>query len=355
MVASFGLVPQLGFSLFPTADIPQFRITVETPTGASLADTDRALRYVEAELASHPQVKHYFANLGRGNPRVYYNIFPEETNANIGEVFAEFDRYDPRHSPALLAEMRATLAKYPGARILVESYRNGPPIIAPIEMAIKGPDLEQLQLLANEAEAIIAATPGTRDVDNPTRRLRTDLDLRIDTDKAALLGIAPVEVDRTVRAAVAGLDVGKFRELDGDEFDITLRLPMSGRQTLDALDRIEVASATGQSVPLRQLASPQFSTAPSSIKRNDRLREVVVTAYTTSSQNVSQVTQDVLASRCSNWSCHPDIRSVRAANSKRSRKVSGASARRCWSPCSASSPCSSWSSAASARCSSWRA
>jgi multidrug efflux pump subunit AcrB len=294
VLASFGLIGLLGFSLFPNADIPQFRITVETPTGASLADTDRALRYVEAELASRKQIRHYFANLGRGNPRVYYNIFPEETNANIGEVFVELAEFDPRTSPALLAEIRAKFALYPGARILVEQYRNGPPIIAPIEMAIKGPDLEQLQLLANQAEAIIAATPGTRDVDNPTRRLRTDLDLRIDTDKAALLGIAPAEVDRTVRAAVAGLDVGKFREPDGDEFDITLRLPMAGRQTLDALDFIEVASATGQSVPLRQLADPQFSTAPSSIKRNDRLREVVITAYATNVSDVAQVTQDVL-------------------------------------------------------------
>ena len=78
----------------------------------------------------------------------------------------------------------------------------------------------------------MVATPGTRDVDNPARRLRTDLDLRIDSDKAALFGVAPVEVDRTVRAAVAGLTVGKFREADGDEYDITLRLPMQGRQTL---------------------------------------------------------------------------------------------------------------------------
>ena len=50
------------------------------------------------------------------------------------------------------------------------------------------------------------------------------------------MGVTPVEVDRTVRAAVAGLGVGKFREPDGDEFDLTLRLPMEGRPTLAALD-----------------------------------------------------------------------------------------------------------------------
>jgi multidrug efflux pump subunit AcrB len=295
VLASFSLILLLGFSLFPNADIPQFRIAVETPTGASLAETDRAVRFIEAELQRHEEVKHVFANVGRGNPRVYYNIFPEETKANVGEVFVELQRFDPRATPQLLEDLRRAFADYAGARIIVESYRNGPPINAPIEIAIVGPDLDQLQQLANRAEELMIATEGTRNVDNPARRLRTDLDLRIDSDKAALFGVAPVEADRTVRAAVAGLNVGKFRETDGDEFDITLRLPMQGRQTLQALDYIEVTSASGRPVPLRQLTDPTFATAPSAIRRHDRLREYVLTAYPTADHNVAEVTQDVLA------------------------------------------------------------
>jgi multidrug efflux pump subunit AcrB len=290
VAGSLVLVPLIGFSLFPAADIPQFRITVETPDGASLADTDRALRFVEAELGRHPEVKHWFANLGRGNPRVYYNIYPEETNANIAEVFAELQRYDPQRSPRLYEELRAAFAEYPGARILVESFINGPPIDAPIEVAISGPDLDQLRTLATRAEQIIEATPGTRDVDNPVRRLRTDLDLRIDPQKAALLAVAPVDIDRTVRAAIAGTSAGKFREADGDEYDITVRLPMQGRPTLDMLDRIEVASLTGRPVPLRQLAAPEFSAATSLIRRHDREREVLLTAYPEAGFNTGKVT-----------------------------------------------------------------
>jgi multidrug efflux pump subunit AcrB len=293
VLGSLALVPLIGFSLFPSADIPQFRITVETPDGASLADTDRALRFVEEELARREEVKHWFANLGRGNPRVYYNIFPEETSANVAEVFAELHGYDPQRSPRLYEELRAAFAEYPGARILLESYQNGPPINAPIEVAISGPDLEQLRALAAQAETIIEATPGTRDVDNPVRRLRTDLDLRIDSQKAALLGVAPVEIDRTVRAAVAGLGAGKFREPDGDEFDITLRLPMQDRPTLEVLDRIEVASASGRPVPLRQLASPEFSAAASLVRRHDREREVLITAHPQAGFNTGKVTREV--------------------------------------------------------------
>jgi len=293
VLGSLALVPLIGFSLFPSADIPQFRITVETPDGASLADTDRALRFVEDELARRDEVKHWFANLGRGNPRVYYNIFPEETSANVAEVFAELHGYHPQRSPRLYEELRAAFAEYPGARILLESYQNGPPINAPIEVAISGPDLEQLRALAAQAETIIEATPGARDVDNPVRRLRTDLDLRIDSQKAALLGVAPVEIDRTVRAAVAGLGAGKFREPDGDEFEITLRLPMQDRPTLEVLDRIEVASASGRTVPLRQLASPEFSAAASLVRRHDREREVLLTAYPRAGYNTGKVTRDV--------------------------------------------------------------
>jgi len=293
VLGSLALVPLIGFSLFPSADIPQFRITIETPDGASLADTDRALRFVEDELARREEVKHWFANLGRGNPRVYYNIVPEETSANVAEVFAELHGYHPQRSPRLYEELRAAFAAYPGARILLESYQNGPPINAPIEVAISGPDLEQLRTLATQAEALIEATPGTRDVDNPVRRLRTDLDLRIDSQKAALLGVTPVEIDRTVRAAVAGLSAGKFRESDGDEFDITLRLPMQGRPTLEMLDRIEVSSASGRPVPLRQLASPEFSTAASLVRRHDREREVLITANPESGYNTGKVTKAV--------------------------------------------------------------
>jgi multidrug efflux pump subunit AcrB len=293
-LAAIGLIPVIGTSVFPSAEIPQFRIAIATPDGASLADTDRALRYVESELAKHPEVRRVFANLGRGNPRVYYNIFPEETNANVADALVELQRFDPRRTPQLLDELRQTFAGYPGARILVDPYRNGPPIDAPIEIGVQGPDLDQLRELAARVQSVIIATPGTRDVDNPLSLQRTDLDLRLDARKAAVLGVAPVEIDRTVRAAVAGLSVGKFREADGDEFAMTLRLPMTGRPTLTTLDSIEVAAASGRQVPLRQLASPEFASAPSLIRRYDRVREATVTAYTRSGYNTGAVTRDVL-------------------------------------------------------------
>ena len=143
-----------GLQPVPDADIPQFRIAIETPTGASLADTDRAVRFVEAELAARTEKSGTTsANVGRGNPRVYYNIFPEETKANVGEMFIELRALrSARHARPCSKSCAPQFDALPGRAHHGRGYRNGPPINAPIEIAVVGPDLDQLQQLANQAE-----------------------------------------------------------------------------------------------------------------------------------------------------------------------------------------------------------
>jgi multidrug efflux pump subunit AcrB len=294
-VLSLALVPVIGFSLFPTADIPQFRVRIEAPEGASLAETDRALRFVEAKLAETGGIRWWFSNLGQENPRIYYNVLSRESSASIAEVFAEIDGYESSTAGPLLDRLRSEFHEYPGARISVHEFENGPPIAAPIEIRVIGPDIDTLRLLAADVERLIAGIPGTRDVMNPMRLERTDLDLNIDTDKAALFGVQAVEADRTVRLAVAGLAAGRFREPDGDEHDITMRLPIEGRATLGLLRSIQVSSASGRQVPLGQITDPEFRTAASLIKRYNRERAATITAHPETGYSTDELTRQVIA------------------------------------------------------------
>jgi multidrug efflux pump subunit AcrB len=288
------LIPAIGFSLFPTADIPQFRVRIEAPDGASLADTDRALRFVEDKLAATPGIRWWFSNLGQENPRIYYNVLSRRAAANIAEVFAEVEDHDARKTGRKLDGLRAAFAEYPGARISVHQFENGPPVAAPIEIRVIGPDIETLRVLAGEVEGLIASVPGTRDVVNLMRLQRTDLDLGIDTEKAALFGVPAIEADRTVRLAVAGLAAGTYREPDGDEYDITLRLPIGARPTLDLLHSVQVSSLAGRQVPLAQITDPRFRTAASQIKRYNRERAVTVTAHPATGYATDDLTRKVL-------------------------------------------------------------
>ena len=294
--ASLALVPVVGFSLFPKAGTPQLLVTVATPDGSSLDVTDRAARFAESALVGRPGVAAVMTNVGRGNPRIYYNVVPSSERSTAAELFVVLDDYDARRTPLFLDSLRAELAAYPGARIQVREFENGPPVDAPVAIRVTGANLDTLRLLAGRVERVLLATPGTRDVDDPLRLARTDLRVRIDRDEAGLLGVATADVDRMVRLAVAGVRAGTLRGADGEEHPIVVRLPVEGaRQTLDALDLVHVPSATGAQVPLRQIAALAFESSAPTIQRQDGERSATVTAAVRTGYNTDRVTRQAMA------------------------------------------------------------
>ncbi len=319
-VGSLGLIPLIGFSLFPVAGTPQFMVKVEGPGGASLAATDSAVQFVERSLKARPNVRHVYANIGRGNPVIYYNVFSSNENAAYGELFVLLDAYDPRHTPAMLDSLRATFDKYPGARIEVKEFENGPPIDAPIALRIHGHDLDTLRALAGQLEQIIERTQGTRTITNPLRVNRTDFRLDVDHAKAGLLGVPTVEIDRTVRLGIAGLAAGRLRDNDGQEYDVTVRLPRGDRQTVDALEKTYVTSVTGNLVPLGQLAGLKFESSPPVIQHYDGDRSVTVTSQVRTGYNTDRVTTEIL-DKLRTWKLPNGYRWV-AAGEVESRKRS---------------------------------
>ncbi len=294
LLLSFLLVPVLGSSLFPKADTPQFLVQVDTPTGTSLAETDRALRFVEAELDKLPGVQSVFTNLGRGNPQIYYNHIQRNESAGYGEIFVTLDSYNTRKTPELLDGLRSRLDQYPGARISVKEFINGPPVSAPIAVRIVGPDLQVLDQLAREVESLIEKTPGTRDVRNPLKFPRTNIALQADTQKAALLGVPAVEIDRAARLAISGLPAGTFKDDDGEQYPIVVRTPLDRRADYEALESARAMSVTGELVPLEQVASVELEPAPVLISRYLRERAVTVNAEVSRGENIAKVTDDVV-------------------------------------------------------------
>ena len=293
-VGALALIPSIGFSLFPKAGTPQFLVTVATPDGSSLAVTDSAVRVAERALMARPEVRAVHANIGRGNPKIYYNINSQAQRTTYGELFVLLNDHDARRTPALLDSLRATFDVYPDARIEVKEFENGPPIEAPIELRVAGEDLDSLRSIAARLEALITAEEGTRDVVNPLRVSRTDLALRLDRAKAGLLGVPTAEIDRAVRFGLAGLSAGRFRDVDGEEYPVMLRLPGETRKDASALDRLFVGAITGAQVPLRQLAGFTFQTSPPIIQHYDGQRAVTVSSQVRTGFNTDRVTRAII-------------------------------------------------------------
>lgn len=294
LLLSAALVPVIGSSLFPKADTPQFLVSIEGPNGSSLQETDAALRFVEGKLAALPEVKSWYANLGHGNPLIYYNHIVRNDSPNYAEVFVQLHEYDTRRTPAKLEELRAAFNGYPTARIYLKEFVNGPPITAPIAVRLIGRDLDTIEHLASQVEKLIKETPGTRDVVNPLKVSRTNLKLAMDSQKASMLGVPTVEFDRAVRLSVAGIEAGTFKDPSGEQYAIVVRTPVGTRADLDTLDEVRVPSLSGATLPLSQLATIEFEKAPTQIQRYDRERSVTINADAQLGFNTARVTADVV-------------------------------------------------------------
>jgi multidrug efflux pump subunit AcrB len=294
-IAAFGLVPVLGFSLFPNSDVSYFRVLIDAEQGTSLEETDRIVRQVNDIMAREPSIKIRAENAGRRNPSVYYNMFDGSETSSIGEVLAIMEKWEGQKSEEMIERLRKKFDTISGARVRLLLFTNGPPNNGPVEFRVVGPDLAVLKDLAAKVEAIIRETPGTRDVVNPVATDRIDLDMRIDDAKAALLDIPSGAPRRTIRLALSGEQAGSFRDNEGDSYPVMVRLPIDNAQPVSALDSIYVASRSGAPVALVEITDPQLVSVPPLIKRRNLERTVEIVAQNQPGALPSKLTETIKA------------------------------------------------------------
>jgi len=292
--SSLFLIKLIGFSLFPKAGIPQFFITIESPRGSNINETDRAVRFVESVLASKNEVKYYMANIGKGNPMIFYNSFQKSAQTILGEVMCELKPEALPDIGKFIDELRDTLNTYVNARIYVNEFENGIPIDAAIALRVVGKNLDSVKYYTGVIEDIFRANRGTEYVRNPLSQSLTDIKVAINTEKAGMFGIPTVEIDRTIRLALAGIVAGKFRDQEGKEYPINVRLPKDSTNNLRIIDKIYITSLTGAMIPLSQLATTEFSNSPTLIQHYNNERSMTVSSAVKTGYNTDRVTKEIL-------------------------------------------------------------
>lgn len=293
-LASLWLVRLIGFSLFPKAGVPQFLITIETPRGSSIAETDRAVQFAESVIERRPEIKYYMSNIGKGNPMVYYNSFQKQEQATTGEIMCEVTRDIVPELDKFLDELRDTLDTYVNARFYVNEFENGSPVDAPIAMRIVGNDLDTLKRYSLLIEDIFRSHQAAVYVRNPLNQALTGIKIDINTEKAAVLGIPSAEIDRTIRLGLEGIVAGKFRDSRGKEYSINVRMKGGDDGSAGIFDNLYVSSLSGYLVPLSQVASIRFSDSPTYIEHYNNERSMTVSSSVMTGFNTDAVTKEIL-------------------------------------------------------------
>jgi multidrug efflux pump subunit AcrB len=294
-IVSMVLFPLIGFSLFPPSEKPTFLVNITTPLQSNLATTDEITRKVEADLNQIPELRNYASNVGKGNPRIYYNEIPENERTDYAQIFVQLNpETSPPRKMEVIEELKQKFSGFVGAKVEVKNFEQGPPVTAPVEVRLSGENLDSLRTIAAKVEELVKATPGTIYVNNPVANLKTDVRVALQKDKARQLGVNIADVDRTVRLALAGLNLGSFTDPKGQERDILLSSPRAEKATLANLDGLYVTNQQGAGVPLTQIANLKLESSTLTIDHYNKARSVSITAFVDQSYLADGVINEVI-------------------------------------------------------------
>jgi HAE1 family hydrophobic/amphiphilic exporter-1 len=268
----------IGTEYAPAEDDSEFEVNLQLPPGTSLAATDAAGRQAEGYLQQMPEVKDYFTTVsipganrggfGGGASSVNIQATTVDKNQRTRSVFE------------LLNVMRAQSRNIAGASFSgnVTSPLPGGGGGFGIQVTVSGPDLNTVNQIAVEAQNALLQVPGVQDIRNSQLSQVPQLNIQLDGQRMAELGVTNQAVDSALSTAIGGTVVTEFQPSGAEQEDVTLEGPDAVRYNLTTLGQIPVGSANNSAITLGQIATLSNGSGPVSIQRVNRSDTVTLSA-----------------------------------------------------------------------------
>ena len=292
---SLTLLPLVGVSMFPKADKPMVLVNIDAPESASFDRTRLLALQVEDIVNRDSAVTSVSTNIGKGNPRLFYNEIPKRQVPSYAQLVVQLESGEDWFRAAFVSRMREQLNDFPGAKVMVKELLQGPPYEAPVSIRVLSDDLGQLRQQAALVTGIIEDIEGTVSVDNPMARRKIDLHVNINREKAAMLGVPVNAIDQAIRASLVGINTGHYRGEDGEDYPILVKAQGQKNPQVDDFDKIIVRSTNGALIPLTQLASFEMRDALARVQHNHTERMSRVTADVEPGYQAEAVTNAIVA------------------------------------------------------------
>jgi HAE1 family hydrophobic/amphiphilic exporter-1 len=290
MVAS-GIV---GSEFFPQEDDAKVTVNVEMPAGTNLETTDQAARQVERIILEQvPETVSILTRVGSSGASFFGAGGASNTATVMVQVVDKGER--DRSTTDIIEALRPEVKKIPEANTsLVLSALMAGGGGSAVQVQVYGEDPAILVDLANQVESVMRSVPGTADIQNTGAAQAPEARLVVNRDRALDQGLSPGQVAGTLRTALSGADVGKFKRAGATDVDITLRMNEAARNDLDQLLQVPLGYRNDQPVRLSQVASVERDQAPAVIQRTDRQRQLTI-GTGVSGRAAGDVTNDVEA------------------------------------------------------------
>ena len=280
LVAAFFAVGLVGKEFVPQADMNEIKVKFETPVNANLDYTQQKAAQINAVLQSFPEVTNTYATVNAmsysGNNRVQVNVslVPKDERT--------------RGLDALNRAMREQLQQVGGIKVTsvaaaAMAVSGG---LKPIMISIKGNDLTELQRLSNEFMQKLSNVNGLVDLESTLKQPKSMVNVTINREAANDAGLSIGQIGQALRPLLAGDNVSTFKDDNGNNIDVNVRLNDDNRQTISQLQSMYLSSSRMDSngqpilIPLSQVANFSETLGAPQINRRSLFREVVVQANT---------------------------------------------------------------------------
>jgi multidrug efflux pump subunit AcrB len=285
LLAAIALIPLkwVQVKMLPFDNKSEFQVIIDMPDGTTLEQTARVAQALGNYIGAQPEVTNYQIYAGTSGPYNFNGLVrhyflrnqPNQADIQVN-LLPPGERSAQSHDIA--RRMRPQLDKIAApfaARIKVAEVPPGPPVLETLVAEVYGPNYKGQTEIAAQIKKIFQQTPGVVDVDWYVEDPEKKLDMKVDLDKAALLGISSAEVARTVQIGLSGASAGLLHDPAArEDVPIRVRLARPDRSGIEDLENLKLPTSTGTEVSLREVTRVEETTIDQSIYRKN-LRPVV--------------------------------------------------------------------------------
>ena len=277
-VAALATAPVLGkkagFGFLPDSDEAHFEIYIRAKEGTSLDATTVLAERIARNTRKIPEVTHTLLTVADNDQKI----------ANVASVYVRLkDPVDRKRTQMEVMDevrKRVLVDLPPGTRaaaqIVQDFGASGGQQNATIQYLLTGPDLDRLELYGDRVVKAMKDVPGVVDLDTSIPQPLPEATVRPDLDRAAALGVDPMNVTQTLALLMGGVEASTYEER-GDQYAVYLRASPRFRNDPSLLGLITVPSTVVGSVPLTDLVRTEDGSGPSQITRTARARSITIT------------------------------------------------------------------------------
>ncbi len=272
LIFNLFLLPFIGTEYQPTYDSGEFSVSVKAPAGTSIERMKELTLPLEEEILQMPEVR--IAAMRLGGSRVPIN----EGNIDV-KLIPSSDR--DRSMIDIMDELRRKFGNVEELKVAVVSNQGGGRGDSrPVQVGLRGSDLELLTTYAQDLAERIRQVPGSTDVDISSSEEEPEIIVKVDPLRASAMGLDSTSVGKVVEMAFLGKSTSNSFTIGDNDYDIIVQLDAAHRRDINDVANLRVSNTEGKFVRLGDVADVYFSSGPTRIDREDRQRQIVVYANT---------------------------------------------------------------------------